>query len=78
MSYRISRRISMMSRKPRVVMSAVDAPLRSMSALMTSVVPWITDSSACASPGISSASSASPCPMPRDGSSGVVRTFAVR
>jgi len=35
-------RISMVSRKPSVVIKAVFAPRRSISALVASVVPWIT------------------------------------
>ncbi len=41
-SNRFSDRISMTSRKPCVVMKAVRAPWRWISALVTSVVPWIT------------------------------------
>ena len=40
MSGRLARPISSTSRQPSVVTSAVCAPLRSVSALMTTVVPW--------------------------------------
>jgi hypothetical protein len=41
-SKRLSVRISITSRKPSVVMKATFAPRRSISALVASVVPWIT------------------------------------
>ena len=37
----------MMSRKPAVVMKAVLAPLRSISALVASVVPWMKTPMSC-------------------------------
>ena len=40
-SKRCSKAISMESRKPSVTISAVLAPLRSMMALVASVVPWM-------------------------------------
>src|SRR5437870_4992716 len=46
MSGRLARVISRTSRNPRVVTSAVCAPLRSVSALITTVVPWTKNATA--------------------------------
>ena len=76
-SKRLSVPISMESRKPSVVTSAVRAPLRSISALVASVVPWITSAtSAGATPQVSIAW-ARAWRTPSSGASGVVSTFAV-
>ncbi len=66
------RRISRESRKPSVVTSAVRAPLRSISALVASVVPWTT-SADLRRPGTwpRPGWSASPSITPRSGASGV-------
>jgi hypothetical protein len=52
------------SRKPRVVISAVRAPLRSSTALVATVEPWTTSS-------ICQLVSSRPASTARDGSSGV-------
>ncbi len=75
MSYRISRRISRMSRKPRVVISAVVAPLPSMSALVMSVVAWIAVSTSWPSAPTRSSSAFQPSITARPGASGVVSTL---
>ena len=74
-SKRFSCAISTESRKPSVTTSAVRAPLRSISALVASVVPWMTRP---ISPGAAPARpSAVPMPSstPRSGASCVVSTL---
>src|SRR5579884_2201365 len=61
------------SRNPRVVRSPVTAPLRSMSALGTSVVPCTT--SATALPSRSPSSRSTPSATASEGAAGVVRTL---
>ncbi len=65
-----------MSAKPRVAMTAVRAPLRSMTALMTSVVPWMTCSVAVTKPGWRASSLPTPSSTASEGSAGVVSTFS--
>ena len=74
MSGRLPRPISRTSRKPLVVTSAVRAPVRSVSALMTTVVPCTSSSIAAGS--TSPAAITSSTPWAR--SLGVVETLAMR
>ena len=76
-SKRCSKAISIESRKPSVTTSAVLAPLRSMMALVASVVPWmISPSSAGLMPDCFSTSSI-PVSTPSSGARGVVSTFTL-
>src|SRR5919202_4623242 len=63
------------SLKPSVVKSAVLAPLRSIRALVTSVVPWIIVFSWSAATSSRSRRSTNPSSTASEGSSGVVRTL---
>ena len=76
-SKRCSKAISIESRKPSVTISAVLAPLRSMMALVASVVPWMIR---LRSPGSSPASfriCSTPASTPSSGARGVVSTFTL-
>ena len=68
----------MVSRKPWVVISAVRAPLRSISALVASVVPWMMIESAEAGMRASASTALIAAITPRSGAAGVVNTFAVK
>src|SRR5215212_975008 len=63
------------SLKPSVVSSAILAPLRSIRAFVTSVVPWTIVPTCRASTPSRPSNSASPLSTPSDGSSGAVRTL---
>ena len=76
-SKRLSVPISMESRNPSVVTSAVRAPLRSISALVASVVPWITSATSSGATALASIAWARAWRTPSSGASGVVSTFAV-
>ena len=76
-SNRLSVPISMESRKPSVVTSAVRAPVRSISALVASVVPWMTSATSSGAAPQLSIACASPSRTPASGASGVVSTFAL-
>ena len=79
MSYcakRSSRPISTRSRKPAVVSSAVRAPLRSISALVASVVPRIRRSTRGHARPAWPSSSSMPCSTAVSGASGVVSSLA--
>jgi hypothetical protein len=71
---RLPRPISSTSAKPAVVISAVFTPLRSVSALMTTVVPWANEPSA----GRSTSPLARTSRMPCSKFGGVVLVFAMR
>ena len=76
-SYRLSLPIAMTSRKPSVVISAVRAPLRSMIALVASVVPWmIRPMSPAATPEVRMMVR-TPSITPCSGAAGVVSTLMV-
>src|SRR5205807_4710857 len=75
MSYRCSLPISRISRKPRVVSSAVGAPVRSMIALVTRVVPCTRLERSPAPSPASRHWSTSPRRAPSAGSGVVVRTL---
>src|SRR5437588_5597838 len=75
MSYRCSLPISRMSRKPRVVSSAVGAPVRSMIALVTRVVPCTRIERSPTPTPASRHRSTSPRRAPSAGSGVVVRTL---
>src|SRR5207302_7855946 len=75
MSYRCSLPISRISRKPRVVSSAVGAPVRSMIALVTSVVPCTRVERSPTPTPASRHRSTSPRSAPSAGSGVVVRTL---
>jgi hypothetical protein len=66
-----------MSRKPSVAMRAVTAPLRSMMALVASVVPWRKRSISPEATPISESSSSVPAITASSGAWGVVSTFRV-
>ena len=74
MSGRLPRPISSTSRKPLVVTSAVRAPVRSVSALITTVVPCTSSSISAGSTSPAAITSSTPCARSR----GVVETFAIR
>ena len=77
-SKRCSKAISIESRKPSVQTSAVFAPLRSMMALVASVVPWmISDRSDGCRPA-SLRISATPVSTPSSGARVVVSTLTLR
>ena len=76
-SKRLSVPISMESRNPSVVTSAVRAPLRSISALVARVVPWITSATSSGATALDSIAWARAWRTPSSGASGVVSTFAV-
>src|SRR6266550_1794102 len=78
MSYRCSLPISRISRKPRVVSSAVGAPVRSMIALVTSVVPCTRVERSPTPTPASRHRSTSPRSAPSAGSGVVVRTLCRR
>ena len=74
-SKRLSVRVSITSRNPAVVTSAVGAPRRSISALVARVVPWmICVISSMATPS-RPATDAIPARIPSSGRSWVVSTF---
>ena len=66
-SKRLSVRVSITSRKPAVVTSAVDAPLRWMRALVASVVPWMIWVTSPRSTSLPLASSATAASTPSSG-----------
>src|SRR4029453_14170939 len=74
-SKRCSQAISSESRKPSVVTSAVRAPLRSIRALVASVVPCTTSPPSDGGHLASARMDRTPSITPRSGASGVVRTF---
>src|SRR4029450_9231893 len=74
-SKRGSQAISSESRKPAVVTSAVRAPLRSIKALVASVVPWTTSPTVDGGHLACARMVRTPSITPRSGASGVVRTF---
>src|ERR1051325_8905159 len=74
-SKRCSQAISSESRKPSVVTRAVRAPLRSMRALVASVVPGTTRPTSAGGHLASARMDRTPSITPRSGASGVVRTF---
>ena len=76
-SYFRSRPISSTSAKPAVVISPVGAPLRSISALVNSVVAWITLPMRSSAIPDRSTSFHNPSMVPRAGSSGVVLSFHI-
>ena len=77
-SYFRSRPISSTSRKPSVVIRPVFAPLRSISALVNSVVACTTRWMRPASIDCASSSLRIPSTTPRAGSSGVVDSFQMK
>src|SRR6266545_4614137 len=78
MSYRPSRPISRASRNPAVVRRPVLAPLRSISALVASVVPWMRAATLAASRPASWSRVSTPCSTAWAGSLGVVRSLPTR
>ena len=74
-SKRCSNAISIESRKPSVTTSAVLAPLRSMMALVASVVPWMIRPRSAGFTPDSCRMSATPVNTPSSGARGVVSTF---
>ncbi len=68
-------RISITSRKPLVVISAVLAPRRSISALVASVVPWMISVTSDAARPAASQTFAMPSRIASSGRSGVVSTL---
>jgi hypothetical protein len=77
-SKRFSLRISRTSRKPSVVSSAVLAPLRSISAFVASVVPWMTRSTCPGSTPAAAITLRTASSPPASGALGVVSVFAVK
>ena len=77
-SKRFSWRISTTSRNPSVVKSAVLAPLRSISALVASVVPWMIKPTALGSTPAAAVTWRTAASTPSSGARGVVRIFAVK
>ena len=75
MSYRPSRPISRASRNPAVVRSPVLAPLRSISALVASVVPWMRAATLAGLRPASWSRVSTPCSTAWAGSLGVVRSL---
>ena len=75
MSYRPSRPISRASRNPAVVRSPVLAPLRSISALVASVVPWMRAATLAGPRPASWRRVSTPCSTAWAGSLGVVRSL---
>ncbi len=76
-SKRCSKAISIESRKPSVTTSAVLAPLRSMMALVASVVPWMTKPSSAGLILVCLRISSMPVSTPSSGARDVVSTLTL-
>ena len=73
-----TRPISSTSRKPRVVMSPVTAPIFWRMVLDATVVPWTISVTSCGSTPAARSSAARPVTTARPGSSGVDETLLTR